>query len=83
MVRVKTDFDSLKSIMTDSISLTSLALFSSCAVGVLFAFAMYIREFFRPIEELADKSNVFQNAMASSERIFAVRCFRSVSAKLA
>ena len=44
----------------------------AAAVGVLFAFAMYIREFFRPIEELADKSNVFQNAMASSERIFAL-----------
>jgi ATP-binding cassette subfamily B multidrug efflux pump len=41
-------------------------------IGTLFAFLMYIREFFRPLEELSDKSNIFQQAMASAERIFAL-----------
>ncbi|MEM7393099.1 MAG: ABC transporter ATP-binding protein, partial [Verrucomicrobiota bacterium] len=41
-------------------------------VGVLVAFLLYIREFFRPLGDLSEKSNVFQAAMASCERIFAL-----------
>jgi ATP-binding cassette, subfamily B, multidrug efflux pump len=40
------------------------------SIGVLVAFLAYIRDFFRPIEDLSEKSNIFQAAMASSERIF-------------
>jgi ATP-binding cassette, subfamily B, multidrug efflux pump len=38
--------------------------------GVLFAFISYIQTFFQPIGDLADKFNIMQGAMASSERIF-------------
>ncbi len=39
-------------------------------VGVLFAFIQYAQMFFRPIQDLSDKYNIMQAAMASSERIF-------------
>ncbi len=38
--------------------------------GVLFAFINYIRQFFQPINNLTEKYNILQSAMASSERIF-------------
>ena len=38
--------------------------------GGLVAFINYVRDFFRPLEGLSDKSNVFQSAMASAERVF-------------
>ncbi len=41
-------------------------------VGVLAAFIEYARRFFRPIQDLSDKYNLLQGAMASSERIFKV-----------
>ena len=39
-------------------------------VGVLAAFLQYARRFYRPIQDLSEKYNVLQGAMASSERIF-------------
>lgn len=39
-------------------------------IGVLFAFVQYTEMFFRPIRDLAEKYNIMQTAMASSERIF-------------
>lgn len=38
--------------------------------GVLFAFINYIDQFFKPINDLSEKFNILQSAMASSERIF-------------
>lgn len=38
--------------------------------GVLYAFINYVRMFFQPINAMAEKYNVLQAAMASSERIF-------------
>ncbi|MEW6228843.1 MAG: ABC transporter ATP-binding protein [Bacillota bacterium] len=38
--------------------------------GVLYAFINYIQQFFRPINDLTEKYNIMQSAMASSERIF-------------
>ncbi|MGE5677871.1 MAG: ABC transporter ATP-binding protein, partial [Pseudomonadota bacterium] len=38
--------------------------------GVLFAFINYIEQFFQPINDLTEKFNILQSAMASSERIF-------------
>ncbi len=38
--------------------------------GVLFAFVNYIELFFQPINDLTEKFNILQAAMASSERIF-------------
>lgn len=41
-------------------------------LGTLVAFFVYVRDFFRPLEDLSDKSNILQSAMASSERVFAL-----------
>jgi ATP-binding cassette subfamily B protein len=41
-------------------------------LGSLVAFLSYIRMFFRPIRDLADKYNLLQNALASAERIFLI-----------
>ncbi|HEY8393535.1 MAG TPA: ABC transporter ATP-binding protein [Thermaerobacter sp.] len=41
-------------------------------LGVLVAFIQYLQRFFRPINEMAEKFNILQSAMASSERIFAI-----------
>ncbi len=40
------------------------------SLGVLAAFISYIRMFFRPIRDMAEKFNIMQNALASAERIF-------------
>ena len=39
-------------------------------LGVLTAFTMYAQRFFRPIQDLSEKFNILQSAMAASERIF-------------
>ncbi len=39
-------------------------------IQTLIAFIMYTEMFFRPLRDLADKYNILQGAMASSERIF-------------
>jgi ATP-binding cassette subfamily B protein len=44
----------------------------SLTLGALVAFISYIRMFFRPLRDLAEKYNILQNAMASAERIFLV-----------
>ena len=43
---------------------------SSLTVGVLAAFIQYTRRFFQPLQDLSEKYNLLQSAMASSERIF-------------
>jgi ATP-binding cassette subfamily B protein len=40
------------------------------AVGVLISFMMYAQSFFRPIQDLSEKFNILQAAMAASERVF-------------
>jgi len=40
------------------------------SVGVIAAFLLYARRFFRPIQDLSEKYNLLQAAMASSERVF-------------
>nr|HEV7953560.1 ABC transporter ATP-binding protein [Candidatus Acidoferrales bacterium] len=39
-------------------------------IGVIVAFMQYAQRFFRPIQDLSDKFNILQSAMAASERIF-------------
>ncbi|HKW31811.1 MAG TPA: ABC transporter ATP-binding protein [Candidatus Acidoferrum sp.] len=39
-------------------------------IGVLIEFTMYAQRFFRPIQDLSEKFNILQSAMAASERIF-------------
>jgi ATP-binding cassette subfamily B protein len=39
-------------------------------LGVLVAFMQYAQRFFRPIQDLSEKYNILQSAMAAAERIF-------------
>src|SRR5271169_528302 len=39
-------------------------------LGVLIEFTMFAQRFFRPIQDLSEKFNILQSAMAASERIF-------------
>jgi ATP-binding cassette subfamily B protein len=41
-------------------------------IGALVAFISYMKMFFRPIRDIAEKYNVLQNAMSSAERIFLI-----------
>ena len=40
------------------------------SLGILIAFFQYGMRFFRPIQDLSEKYNILQSAMAASERIF-------------
>jgi len=42
------------------------------SLGALVAFLSYMRMFFRPIRDIAEKYNILQNSMASAERIFLI-----------
>jgi ATP-binding cassette subfamily B multidrug efflux pump len=42
----------------------------AATLGVLVAFIQYAQRFFRPIQDLSEKYNILQSAMAASERIF-------------
>ena len=46
------------------------ALDGTLTVGVLAAFIQLTRRFFQPLQDLSEKFNLLQSAMASSERIF-------------
>ena len=41
-------------------------------VGTVAAFLLLVRRFFQPLQDLSEKYNILQQAMASSERIFAL-----------
>ena len=43
---------------------------STLTVGTVAAFLQLVRRFFQPLQDLSDKYNTLQTAMASSERIF-------------
>ena len=43
---------------------------NSLTLGILIAFTMFAQRFFRPIQDLSEKFNILQSAMAASERIF-------------
>lgn len=48
----------------------NLGVGDAISIGTLIAFIQYTELFFRPIRDLADKYNILQGAMASSERVF-------------
>jgi ATP-binding cassette subfamily B multidrug efflux pump len=48
----------------------AMTLSGAVSVGTAVAFIQYSQRFFRPIQDLSDKYNILQAAMASSERIF-------------
>jgi ATP-binding cassette subfamily B protein len=47
-----------------------LSLHGAVTAGTTIAFIQYSQRFFRPIQDLSDKYNILQAAMASAERIF-------------
>ena len=62
-----------------SIAIASLLVYGGARVlghtvtlGVLAAFLQLLRRFFRPLQDLSEKFNILQSAMASSERVFAL-----------
>ncbi|WP_051327360.1 ABC transporter ATP-binding protein [Desulfatibacillum aliphaticivorans] len=48
----------------------SRVLGEQATLGTVVAFISYLRTFFRPLRDIAEKYNIMQAAMASSERIF-------------
>jgi ATP-binding cassette subfamily B protein len=50
------------------------------SLGALVAYISYMRMFFRPIRDIAEKYNIMQNAMASAERIAGIRDEAAVDA---
>lgn len=48
----------------------AMALTGAVTIGTAIAFIQYAQRFFRPIQDLSDKYNILQAAMASAERIF-------------
>jgi ATP-binding cassette subfamily B protein len=43
---------------------------NAATLGVLSAFMQYAQRFFRPIQDLSEKYNILQSAMAAAERVF-------------
>jgi len=43
---------------------------NAATLGVLSAFIQYAQRFFRPIQDLSEKYNILQSAMAAAERVF-------------
>ena len=60
--------------LTVTFSKTSLPTFhfvqNVMTIGVLVAFMQYAQRFFRPIQDLSEKYNILQSAMAAGERVF-------------
>ena len=48
----------------------AVGLFGTVSIGVLIGFIQYAQRFFRPIQDLSEKYNILQAAMAASERVF-------------
>ncbi|PKK96354.1 MAG: ABC transporter ATP-binding protein, partial [Tenericutes bacterium HGW-Tenericutes-3] len=45
---------------------------TALTAGLLFSYFYYVRDFFEPIQELAEQFNVMQSAFAASEKVFDV-----------
>ncbi len=59
-----------RSVLLHALPNVSPAVTGAVTLGVLVAFIQYAQRFFRPIQDLSDKYNILQAAMAASERIF-------------
>jgi ATP-binding cassette subfamily B protein len=71
-------YDAVQDAAIELVSSTCLALlvvslgYRSTSFGTLFAFAMYLRQFFEPISALAQRYTLMQSAMAGAERVFSL-----------
>jgi ATP-binding cassette subfamily B protein len=59
-------FGGLMALRTTGVNVVNGAI----TVGIVTAFIQYAQRFFRPIQDLSEKYNILQSAMAASERIF-------------
>jgi ATP-binding cassette, subfamily B, multidrug efflux pump len=57
-------------LLSSSGNAVQFTLFGTVTLGILIAFIQYAQRFFRPIQDLSDKYNILQAAMAAAERIF-------------
>jgi len=57
-------------LLTSTGSAVHFSLGGVVTLGILIAFIQYAQRFFRPIQDLSDKYNILQAAMAAAERIF-------------
>jgi ATP-binding cassette subfamily B multidrug efflux pump len=64
-------------ILAFAVFFPAVELFSTAAIGIVFwygglliTFIQYAQRFFRPIQDLSEKFNILQSAMAACERIF-------------
>ena len=57
-------------LLTSTGSAVHFSLAGAVTLGILIAFIQYAQRFFRPIQDLSDKYNILQAAMAAAERIF-------------
>lgn len=48
----------------------TLVIGGAITLGLMVAFVDYVRQMFQPLQDMSDKFNIFQAAMASAERIF-------------
>lgn len=51
---------------------SEMVIASTVTIGILVAFQRYVKDFFNPIQQLAEQFNILQSAFASSERIFGI-----------
>ncbi|WP_077621101.1 ABC transporter ATP-binding protein [Bacillus sinesaloumensis] len=49
-----------------------LTVYDFASVGIIGAFVLYSRQFFRPINQLSNLLNMFQSAIAGAERVFEI-----------
>jgi len=56
---------------------------NAVTIGVLVAFVQYALRFFRPIQDLSEKYNILQAAMAASERVFKLLDTKPVTVRAA
>jgi ATP-binding cassette subfamily B protein len=57
-------------LLSSSGNAVHVSIFGTVTLGILIAFIQYAQRFFRPIQDLSDKYNILQAAMAAAERIF-------------
>ncbi|MDQ2925698.1 MAG: ABC transporter transmembrane domain-containing protein, partial [Acidobacteriota bacterium] len=57
-------------IASSSGAMSGIPLHPVVTIGILIAFIQYAQRFFRPIQDLSDKYNILQSAMAAAERVF-------------
>ncbi|HTW47996.1 MAG TPA: ABC transporter ATP-binding protein, partial [Acidobacteriaceae bacterium] len=57
-------------LLSSSANTVQFTVFGTVTLGILIAFIQYAQRFFRPIQDLSDKYNILQAAMAAAERIF-------------